>query len=542
MLALIFSALFLNSSHAGDFGYGSTTYEKVRAGDMMFPSAFCPDVNRRFEELNEKLSTLKASIKKDAKCSDEQIKVDNFSEVVEKGRGEFWNLVNKGRQQSLSEAEANQITGYIENLTKAGAAITDLILGSSCFKDDKKNFVSIELVASLISEATAALGTVRGPYGPMITMAGKITANLIVSIDKIVRSRQAYDFTNADQRKVLVKTMCSYNGFRREIDEISRVDSATRDMTNYQDALHRQIKGIINACPECKSIVEQYNKDYLAGADYVRKPISELQIMLAAQIKPADDRFLSPLGSQVVVASRSFVWAQDELNRLNRNISDIGDVERDRVIKMQDVIEDFFFVKWLPKLVEYYQGELSVRLDALDKVLHVNLSWLGVNTWFRGYTTLDMAPILFSDRGAELGSFNTARERNLYQRSAQAEFNRMLGETVSALLIVEKNCEFVRASQMKYEMGMHKVCDRNHSATADRAYSVLWKLLQTSHKKSPLVMAAFEVPGPTLLTWAEVNNVTLPRTGYVWTSNWLQSLVLLMDKLHALDAAAYRLK
>ena len=288
---------------------GAVNYEQIRSGAMPFPAAICPDVNRRYEEMTEKLNALKTSIRKDAKCADDQIKVDGFSDLVEEKRVQFWNLINKGRTESLSAEESQKLTTYIESLTKAGGTITDLIAGSSCFKDDKKNNISMDLIASLISESTAAISTVAGPYGPAIGMGGKMTASLISSIDKVVRSRKAYDFTDADQRKTFLKTMCSYNGFRREIDEISRVDEAIEDMTRYQNAIQAQIRGINKACEECKILATEYNSALMQGKEYVRKPISELLVKFKDQVEKANAAFVQQIGTLTVVTVRSWVWA-----------------------------------------------------------------------------------------------------------------------------------------------------------------------------------------------------------------------------------------
>lgn len=461
---LIWVILISSSATALPVGPGgSVTYEQIRSGTMLFPAAICPDVNKRYEDLTEKLDALKLTIRKGANCPDELATVNDFASVTAKNRAAFWEIIKKGQKQPLDVTETENLKKYIESLARSGAVVTDLVAGSSCFKDDKRNHLSLEVVTSLISESTGALATVSGPYGPLVGLGGKLAASLIGSIDTIVRSRRAYDFAEPDQRKLFVKTLCSYYGFRADLDEISRIDESIHDMTEYQLAIGQQISGLTGACPECSALAKDYNRDYKNGEDYVWWPMSQLLVKFKDRVAEANARFVLPVGSSTVIALRSWVWASDNLLRLNQNLSDLGDVERDRVIAIQDTLEDFLFAKWLPKFVLYYERELDGSLRQLDAGLYKNLDQLGeillelfsvateIPTYIPHiYSSDELIAKLYGPHPARSELFKDLRTYENYIQGARLETDRQLERIVSLVMTIDKNCQFASASRPMY--------------------------------------------------------------------------------------------
>lgn len=514
------------------------TRDRVRAGFDKFPIAECPSISKRYTDLTDKLAQIKKSIRETTNCKDEQLSFDGFAKLVNEDRQEFLKLTAKGTVSLLSEEENKKIAQYIENVTKMGGQITDLILGSHCFKDDKKNTITVDVVASLITEATGALKNIKGPVGAAVSLTGRMTSTLITSLDKVVRSRTAYDFADSDQRKNFIQTMCSYAGFRHEINEISRVDATMAELTRLANAYQTQLNDIYKDCAECKEMAVQYFKDYHKDETYVRDN-SEIQKKFATQIGQANDRFVEPIGFQTVVAMRSLVWTQDQMWRVEKNLNDLGDVERDRVVQMQDVLEEFLFEKWHPKLIEYYVELINSRMYLLRRNLARAASDLGQISSLAKFrifpdsylpTAPELVQILWTDGaiGFRQSGFRTHADLTIFLNGARAEFDRQIGEIVSAVVLTERNCEFVRAGNLRYESRSQKICA---SEALQNAYDFLWAIYQSTHRHSTTVSSIFAVPSTTLYTWADERCVWLPVRDLVWVATASQKATLLMHEL-----------
>lgn len=526
MLPLILAGVTAMSASARSIGAGAT-FESLRAGHVVYAPTLCPAVNSDYEEFSEKLESIKTAVRKEANCVEEKAKFDGFSKLVEEDRKEFLQLVNKGAEGKLTGDEAKKISVYIDSVTKAGAAVADVLADNSCFRDERKNDVSLELVSGVVSEATQAVAPLIPVYGNLVAVGGKITSSLITSIDKVVRARTHYDFSNSTQRKAFIKSLCAYDGFRSKIDEVTRIDDVYGEKKKYVKVAEEYLQAHLDVCPQCRELQE----DYFAG---VRSNESWAALNNAKgllehfdeRIRQIDSQYSMAVAKSTLLTVSTIRSVQVEMTYLNTRLSDLGDVERDRVVSLQDSIEEFFYVKAHPKFVEYYLGELKRRRANLVYTLYGQLQSLAMGQEYfkdpKGPPRFDkMTMILFEGvpkAGVRLKSDQAARS---YASSAKAEVNRQLSEIMSVVKIIEGSCQYARGAPIKYDHEMHRVCDILAVKPLRETYGQLLRLLLSTHEGSPVLSTLLEIPGPQVgEVQRQYNLPKMQNREVVWARSW----------------------
>ena len=196
--------------------------ERLKSGYSSNPVMQCTTQKKKYEDMLAQIETLEKSIKEGHDCEDEKAKVSSLASLLGTEREEFWALFQKGQEEALSEEEAEKLQTYIDNVVQKSASVIEIInaksgfFQSGCF-DEKKKESSLSLISNVLNEVSGAIGTISGPYGAAISLAGKITSGLFKSLDKALKSSGYYHFKDDKNRRDFAKNLCTYYSFKSDL-------------------------------------------------------------------------------------------------------------------------------------------------------------------------------------------------------------------------------------------------------------------------------------------------------------------------------------
>lgn len=326
------------------------------AGQPLFSTLACPAIGEEYGKMIAKLDAIKASVKRDANCDQVALKVKSLEDLVGKDRDAVLDIFDKAQGQALTPEQSKTVRDYAENVTKKVAALNDLFSQANfCFKDDKAD-QQLTSLAGFVGEAANMVGSLSGPYGAPIALAGNVVAGFLTGLDQVLKTRAGYDFSKRPEWVSYVQNLCTYHSYREQIEHLLDPRGRIQKLQTLKAKLDAQIDTMARDCAECRAIVNEYQSR--SGAS---EP--ELANLLASQIRSADTQFAKPYGSYMLQSLGLRDWATTEITRVQRESSSYwADASgRYQLTQAKADIEQFLIEREAPKFVAF--GTRRARAD-----------------------------------------------------------------------------------------------------------------------------------------------------------------------------------
>lgn len=327
--------------------------------------AKCPSVADEYGRLLVKIDALRASIKKDGNCQD----VSDRLKAVQKltlDRDHFLSLITKAGDQPLNEKELAEVSKYVENVTQKVGNLVELISTSGTCFDSDGDRQTLTLLSGLIGESASLLGQVAGPWGAPIALGGQIVAGFITGLDKVMKNRAGYDFSDRNQWSAYVQNVCTYQSLRGEIDALIHPSDRLQTLKEVQRKLDVNYSVLLGQCSECgtvKSIQFQMaQKDPLIRDLDAKYPNRRLGL-LSARIQLARD------------------WVAREIDRVQAESSSYWNNVTGKALlsTAQRDMEGFLIDFEAPKFITYQ----TIRAQSLSQELNNFLAGDGIRVLTR---------------------------------------------------------------------------------------------------------------------------------------------------------------
>ncbi len=313
------------------------TLNELAAGDVGVVS--CPAVSEDFSNLLTRLDALKASVKKGANCKDVDTTISTKFDGIAKTRDRFLELAKKSQTDTLSESEIKEIGNYADQVTTKVSSIIDLMTNAnSCFESDadKKALTSL---SGFVSEAATILSQVAGPWGAPVAIGGQIVSGFITGLDKILKTRAGYDFSDNAQWVAYLQNLCTYQAIRQNAEALLHPQEKISTLQMISFKLQQNMAVIENVCAEC--------------AEIQAMPMS--QVKIDAKVQSVDSHYVSNVGSLAARVRNAQSWVQSEIKRV-RNESNAywnNVTGKNALSTAQRDLEGFLLQKEAPKFLEY---------------------------------------------------------------------------------------------------------------------------------------------------------------------------------------------
>lgn len=320
----------------------------AHAGDPLFPILACPAVGDEFNKLISKLDNIKTSVRKDGSCDKLTLKVESLEELVTKDREIVLDIIANAADKPLTPEQSKIVREYAENVTKKVAALNDLFSQSNyCFKDDKADR-QLGALAGFVGEAANLVGSLTGPYGAPIALAGNVVAGFLTGFDQILKTRAGYDFTKRDQWVSYVNNLCTYFSYRDQIEHLLNPRGRIAILQEYRERLDQQIRRLSNSCEECRLIVNAFE---------TRPGLSEAERResLGSLIVRAENQTVQPLATTLFQSLGLREWLIAEMRRVQKEANSYwADASgRYRLSQAKSDLEDFLIERQAPKFIQF---------------------------------------------------------------------------------------------------------------------------------------------------------------------------------------------
>lgn len=337
----------------------------------LFPVLECPAIGDEYEKMIARIDSIKAAIKEDANCENVTMQVKSLEDLVVKDRQAVLDIINGeapvvekkdgkpssenqllGQEGTLTADQARQVREYAENVTKKVAAITDLFTRSNqCFKEDHDKDQLLSL-SGFVSEASQMVGSMAGPWGAPIAIAGNVIAGFMAGLDGIFKSRAGFKFEEREQWMSYVQNLCTYHSYREQIDHLLNPKAQISQLKSLAVTLNKQIQTMAATCSECRDIATIYSQNRELDPE-------KLRALVWIKIMTADAGFMKPYGSYTLQSLGLRDWVNKEINRIEREAKSYwGDVSGRHVLySAKAVIEKFLIQQEAPRFLKYQMSK-----------------------------------------------------------------------------------------------------------------------------------------------------------------------------------------
>lgn len=316
----------------------------------------CPAVSEDFSNLITRLDSLKASIKKGANCKDVDTTISSKFDGIAKTRDRFLELVKKSQTDTLTEAEIKEIGNYADQVTTKVSSIIDLMTNAnSCFESDadKKALTSL---SGFVSEASTLLSQVAGPWGAPVAIGGQILSGFLTGLDKILKSRAGYDFSDNAQWVAYLQNLCTYQAVRQSAEALLHPQDRISKLRSISNKLDQNMLVIQSVCPEC--------------GDIQAMPMG--QMSKDAKIQFVDTKYIARVGSLASRVRNAQSWVKAEIARVSGESNAYWNnvTGKNALSNAQRDLEKFLLEKEAPRFLEYQYSRSSLALQDLRTFLY----------------------------------------------------------------------------------------------------------------------------------------------------------------------------
>lgn len=339
------------------------------------PAVQCPAIGEEYEKMVAQLENIKTSIKDTANCKNVTMQVDDLKKLLDTDRAKVQAILDKAQANpsntatpapgttpfpgtapvpgappaapvQISGEDAQILRAYSEAMTKKVAGLMDIFVNSNqCFQEDTQPN-RIGMLAGLVGDASSLVGTVAGPYGVPIALAGNLIAGFMAGLQDVLNSRAGYDFNKRTDWANYVQNLCTYHSFRDQIDHLLSPGQRSSEITRFNQSLEKQISQMSKVCPECQQMENNFQPN--ANPDQAIAANSGL-------VKAANSRFSVPIGSYMLQSLGLRDWIRQELDRMAReSAGEWGSASGQYVlIRAKESIEDFLIRMEAPKFLQF---------------------------------------------------------------------------------------------------------------------------------------------------------------------------------------------
>lgn len=313
----------------------------------LFPVIECPAVGEEYEKMIAQLDSIKASLKEGANCQNVALNVKSLEDLVGADRQKVLELIQNG-SESLTNEQAKLVRDYAENVTKKVSSLMDLFMNSNdCFRDGEPE-KQINKLSGFVNEASQLVGQLAGPWGTPIALTGHVVAGFLTGMEQVLKSRAGYDFNKREHWMSFVQNLCTYHGYREQIEHLLNGRSKISELEKLKSKLEFHLEEMSRLCPECRSI----QQGYLQGH---KESPQEISRQLDPQIQAANARFKQPLGSYTLQSLGLRDWAIGEILRLEKESrsywSDVSG--RHLLNRAKEDIEEFLIRREAPRFIAF---------------------------------------------------------------------------------------------------------------------------------------------------------------------------------------------
>ncbi|MCJ8276345.1 MAG: hypothetical protein HRT44_11820 [Bdellovibrionales bacterium] len=387
--------------------------EVQKKGWAVAPIIQCPRINKRYDELLSQLNNIKAQVQNDA-CKQEELNavrdVESLETLVGPEREKFLALINKTTSAEdgedpveLTADEVKDLQNYIDQVVRKTAVVAGFANNPACFDEGQKNS-ALGTLASVIGEVSGALGAVAGPFGAKLALGGKLVQGVIGSIDKIIQARKTYDFTDYEQEKAYLVSLCAYYDFKPDLEKETNTGEVIYELQELVASSDRLLGQLTEECDSCGDIIADFDRRleenipyrFVQGArDAQANTADELADMSSRSITKKVEEMswidlmdaYFPLvrvannavevaegrngpGLHTIRSLRTRTWALQEIdNLIELDQSSLSDSGRDAVIELQERIEGVLVQHEGPRYVSFLMGALTQRARELGQVV-----------------------------------------------------------------------------------------------------------------------------------------------------------------------------
>jgi hypothetical protein len=331
------------------------TLDQLAIGTVEMVS--CPAITEDFSKLLSRLDVLKATIKKGANCQDVNTTINTKFDGITKIRDRFLELVKKSQTDTLTDGEIKEIGNYADQVTSKVSSLIDLFTNANnCFESDadKKALTSL---SGFVSEAATLLSQVAGPWGAPVAIGGQIVSGFLSGLDKILKSRAGYDFSDRTQWVAYVQNLCTYQAIKQNAEGLLHPQDRILALQNVSHKLDSNMMTIQSMCPECGTV------------DVV--PMN--QVSKSAQIQSIDMKYAYHMGSLAVRVKNAQKWVKAEISRVSTESTAYWNKDvtgKEALSVAQRDLESFLLDKEAPQFLQYQYQQAGVAFLGLQNYLY----------------------------------------------------------------------------------------------------------------------------------------------------------------------------
>jgi hypothetical protein len=325
----------------------------------LFPVLACPAIGEEYDQMLSKLDAIKTAVKADANCKDVNLQVKDLESLVTTDREAVMKIVDGAGDQPLTDDQSKTVRDYAENVTKKVAALNDLFTRSNyCFRGDQPQD-QISTLAGFVGEASQMVGSLSGPWGAPIALAGNVVAGFLTGLDAIYKSRAGIDFSNRDHWKSYVNSLCTYTSYRDQISHLLDPKARLAQLQTLKTRLDTQIGVMSRDCDECRTMMVNYEANRASGPDALNK-------MFHSDVTSANSHHAKPYGSYMLQSLGLRDWVVSEVAREQHEANSYwaDATGRHLLFQAKEDLEQFLITRSGPSFLQF--GITQARNDYQD--------------------------------------------------------------------------------------------------------------------------------------------------------------------------------
>jgi hypothetical protein len=351
-LILLSSLLTFGSSSFASGWYPSATITQSAAIDLQ--PLRCPTVGKDYSQMISSLESLQDKIKKDANCGKLTENLQKIGQLSGERRTQFLEAIAKiNKGETLPDKQMDgQILKYAQDVTVAAGSLATLIAqGDQCLGESDIS-TSLFTLSSFVNEASTMLSTVAGPWGPALSIGGKVVAGFLTGVDQFIKSLPGYDFKDKKDWQGYVETLCSFHEQQDEIYALLHPEKAIQDLNQLNMKIQEQLVHALGQTPDGERITSTFqeeNNDALAKL--TQDPVSLQAVRLLSAQK----------------------WVTQRIQDIQVEAKDPLAPGQYIVQKQRDEIENFLIGKQAPKFITFQVNEANGALYDLDAFIRTEV-------------------------------------------------------------------------------------------------------------------------------------------------------------------------
>lgn len=318
----------------------------------------CPTVGKDHSQMISSLYALQDQIKKDANCTALTTELQKIGELGNTRREKFLALVEKARAGStLTDTENKEMTDYVEAVTVKAASLATLLSGSAQCFGEQDTSTSLFAVSSFVNEATTLLSTIAGPWGPALSIGGRVVSGLIQGVNKFIQSLPGYDFNDKKDWQGYVETLCMFHEQQDEIAALIHPDEAIQKLVYLNSKAEMQLNAILSGNPEGTKLLHSFEAQ------------NDSDVKMSTELMNNYGSGLDGVKALRLLTAQS--WIQKRITSIRKDAKDpmISSTGQHLIQKMRDEIEDFLITRQGPKFLHFQNNDSSDAVAGLNSLI-----------------------------------------------------------------------------------------------------------------------------------------------------------------------------